>query len=190
MICVGLCSVFLISGASAERIDDIRAWYAKIQESKALSEKKTEFATEDEMLTGTRTVRQYAGKMTAMTVEWGAGDHGSSVEHYYFKDGELFFAFIQNYSWTFVEGGTPEQPATQDSVTENRYYFDGETCIRALTRSASVKDASELEKKIAKVEQKTVEPDANALSAPARAVNLLGAASAEAICAVLEERVE
>ena len=181
--------VLLVQAVSAnpeERVNQIRGWYAEIQKSKAESETKTEFADDEEFLTGTRTVRKYPGNLTAMTVEWGAGDHGGAEEHYYFRDGELFFAYHVLSSWSFVEGGTPEKPLTEDTRKEIRYYFDGATCIRALTRSASARDASTLVKKIASVEQESIEADTDARSAPTRAAKLLNATTDAAICAALE----
>lgn len=181
-----LLMVQVVSANPEEKVAEIRGWYAAIQNAKAESEVKTEFADDEEFLTGTRTVRKYAGNLTAMTVEWGAGDHGWAEEHYYFRNGELFFAYHVLSSWSFVEGGTPEKPLTEDTRREIRYYFDGVECIRALTRSASARDASTLVKKIASVEQESIEVDADARSAPARAGKLLKATTDAAICAALE----
>jgi len=188
------CALFLVVGVVSaspeERVREIRGWYAEIQNSKAESEVEREFSDGEEFLTGTRTVRKYPGKLTAMTVSWGAGDHGWAEEHYYFRNGELFFAYHVLGSWSFVEGGTPEKPLTEDTRRELRCYFDGANCIRVLTRSAKARDASTLEKKIASVEQKSLEVDAEARSLPARAGKLLNATTDAAICAVLEAEEE
>ena len=181
-----LLSSLIASASPDERIAEIRRWYGEIQEGRALSEKKTEFESGDETLSGTRVVRKFADGLSSMTVEWGAGDHGASEEHYYFRNGVLFFVFRIEHSWSFVAGGSPEKPVTEDTRKELRYYFDGAECVRALTRSAVSRDAADLEEKIARVEQTELKITPDLAEPPRRAKALLAAESDAELCEILE----
>lgn len=166
-----------------EKVAEIRKWYAAIDKGKPSAERKVEFKAEDEPLFGSLVARDYADGLQAVTVSYVAGDHGGSDEHYYFKDGVLFFVFEVRSWWQFAPGGTPEQPRTEDRRTEVRYYFDGGTCIRQLRRSATSEDAEKLPAMVAKLEQKPVKPGEDAERLRVRGGKLRKATSAEAVLA-------
>lgn len=173
-------------GGPEARVAEIREWYAAIQGGKPSAERKVEFEADDEPFSGTLVARDYAGGLKAVTVSYVAGDHGGSDEHYYFKDGVLFFVFEVRHRWQFAPGGTPEQPRTEDTRTEVRYYFDAETCIRQLQRSASSDDAEKLPAILAGLEQRAVEPGEEAERIRVRGGKLRGADAADAVLAAFE----
>lgn len=139
-----------------ERVADIRKWYEAVQKVKHIAERKIEFEAESEPFSGDVTVRDFDDGWKTVVVSCG-GEHGGRDEHLYFKDGAIFFAYVVERYWRFHPDSTDEKPKTLDTRTENRYYYDGKTCIRRLTRSAT-DDADKVQAIVGKLEQKQVEP--------------------------------
>lgn len=182
-----LLPLLLITAAHAqeERVAEIRKWYQSVQDGKAANERKIAFEADGEPFSGDLVTREFKGGLKSVTVSYVAGDHGGSEEHYYFKDGELFFAFVVQSSWRFA-GGTEENPETEDTRKEIRYYFDGDACIRQLERSATDKNADKLAAAVAKLEQKKVEPGDDAETIRNRGIKLLAAKDAAAVMAAFD----
>ena len=82
-----------------ERVAEIRGWYNTVQKSEPTAERKIAFEAKSDPLGGDFTAREYDGGLKAVTVSYTAGDHAGIAEHYYFKDGTLFFAYVVSTSW-------------------------------------------------------------------------------------------
>ncbi|WP_193214989.1 hypothetical protein [Luteolibacter marinus] len=140
-----------LHAAPAERVKEIRGWYQTIQEATAKKERTIKF--EDEPLSGTLTVREFDSGFAAVTLSFGA-EHGEGDDHYYFKDGELFFVFSVHTLWQFAPrpGDDGTNPTTVDTRSETRLYYEDGKCIRKLTKSASSEDRDSLPAKVGKME--------------------------------------
>ncbi|MEK7949611.1 hypothetical protein [Luteolibacter soli] len=164
-----------------ERVAEIRKWYDTVQKSKAATERKIAFEAESEPMSGDLTVRDFDGGWQTLVVSYG-GEHVGIDEQYYFKDGALFFVYVVTSYWRFHPDSTDEKPKTVDTRTEDRYYFDGKTCVRRLTRSAT-DDAEKVPAVVAKLEQKRIEPGKEGETHRERAGKLLGAKAAADVLA-------
>lgn len=148
----------------AARADDaadiakIRQSYDKIGKGKPTSTRKIEFKLEDQPMEGTITHRAFEGGLSSVTLSYTAGDHGGADEHFYYTDGAVFFIFVKAYEWRFAPDSTAEKPASVDTLTETRYYIRNGTCVRALKRSATSRNAGKLPALVAKEENKEIEP--------------------------------
>ena len=173
-----------------ERVAEIRKWYDTVQKAKPTAERKIAFEAESEPLIGDVTIREYDDGWKAVVASYGAGDHAMIDEHFYFKEGKLFFSYIVTTYWRFHPDSTDEKPKTVDTRTEDRYYYDGETCIRCLTRSATSEEGDKLAAIVGKLEQKQVdpakEPDKNGKADAKRAGKLLVAKTAAELLAAFE----
>tara|TARA_Y100000815_G_C13333780_1_gene497038 strand:- start:1646 stop:2236 length:591 start_codon:yes stop_codon:yes gene_type:complete len=69
-------------------------------------------------------------------------DHHQAKDQYFIKDGKLFFIFLEKTDWSFVESQAAEN-ATQDKITEERYYIAGDTLINCLTKQYTVRSDAE-----------------------------------------------
>lgn len=143
-------------------IDEIKKLYAKIDTGKPVKTSKIKFSLEGDPMEGTITHFTYEGGLSAIKLSYLAGDHGSSDEHYYYHGEKPFFVFTKDSSWHFGPGGTDENPATIDVLTESRYYFQNSSCIRALRKSVRSGDAKKLPALLAKAKNKNIVPDDNA----------------------------
>jgi hypothetical protein len=162
----------LVHAGPAERVTEIRGWYDTLQKSKPIAERKIVFESDSEPLSGDCTIRDYDGGWQAITLSYGAGDHSYTDEHFYFKDATLFFVYVVAGSWQFAEVSTDDKPTTKDTRSEDRYYYDGDTCVRRLTRSATAEDAEKLPAMVAKLEQKQADPGEKAKEFQTRAARL------------------
>lgn len=154
---VGWCGV-LLAGAE-ERMAEIRNWYGAIQEAKPTSEKEILFEAADEPLAGEMTVRAYPGGLKAITLGYGAGDHGGASEHYYFRNGELFFIFVEESTWRFAGGEDAEgNPKIYVTLRENRYYLKDGKCFRFLTRGVEGIEDETMAAKLKKAPQEVLPP--------------------------------
>ncbi|MCW1924424.1 hypothetical protein OKA05_17795 [Luteolibacter arcticus] len=169
-----------------ERVAEIRQWYDAVQKLKPSAERKIAFEAKDDPLSGDLAVKDFDGGWKSIVVSYSAGDHGEIDEHYYFKDGKLFFAYVVATHWRFHPDSTDENPKTIDTRSEDRYYYDGETCVRRLTCNATSDDAEKLPAMVAKLEQKKVEPGDEAKTQRERAVKLFGAKTAAEVLAAYE----
>jgi hypothetical protein len=173
-----------------ERVAEIRKWYDTVQKAKPAAERKIAFEAESEPMNGDVTIRGFEGGWKTVIASYGAGDHAMIDEHFYFKDGKLFFAYIVTTYWRFHPDSTDEKPKTIDTRTEDRYYYDDKTCIRCLTRSATSEDTDKLAAIVGKLEQKQVDPgkdpDKEKNADPQRAGKLLAAKTAAEVLAAFE----
>lgn len=169
-----------------ERVAEIRKWYDTVQESKPATERKIAFEAEGEPLSGDVTVREFDGGWKMVVASYGAGDHAMIDEHFYCKDGKLFFVYVVTSYWRFHPDSTDDSPKTIDTRTEDRYYYDGKTCVRRLTRNATSEDTKKLAAMVAKLEQKSVEPGEEATTGRERAEKLLGAKTAADVLVAFE----
>lgn len=185
------CLLFLASfglAASAiagpeERIAEIRKWYDTVQKAKLTAERKIAFEAESEPLNGDVTIRDFAGDWKTVAASYGAGDHAMIDEHFHFKDGKLFFAYIVTTYWRFHPESTDEKPKTINTRTEDRYYYDEKTCVRRLTRSATSEETDHLAAIVAKLDQKQIEPGDEAKTKLGSAGKLLTAKTAADVLA-------
>lgn len=186
LLATALVTTSLTQAGPAERMTEIRGWYDTLQKAKPTAERKIEFESESDPLSGDCTIRDYDGGWQAITLSYAAGDHGGADEHFYFKNGTLFFAYVVSSSWQFAEGSTDDKPQTKDTRTEDRYYYDGATCVRRLTRNATAEDAEKLPATVAKLEQKQADPGEEAKELQTRAAGLRDAKDAAAILKTFE----
>jgi hypothetical protein len=172
---------FAVAGVE-DRVAAIRKWYAQIEAAKADSTKSLKFdAAENGPFSGDAVIRWYPGGLASVTVNCSYGDHDSQTDHYYYRNGKLFFMYQVATYWQFSEGSTDTNPKTKDTRTEGRYYFDGDTCVRQLMRTATSSNGEELAKILSKKEQTSQEPDPFAASLPAKAAVLLDATRGQEI---------
>ena len=169
-----------------ERVADIRKWYETVQKAKSTAERKIEFEAESQPMSGDITVRDFDGGWKTVVVSAG-GEHAGADEHLYFKDGALFFAYVVNHYWRFHPDSTDEKPKTLDTRTEDRYYYDGKSCVRRLTRSATG-DADKVDAVVTKLEQKQIEPGDEAKALLERAGKLLVAKTGADVLAAFDVR--
>ncbi|HEY1122068.1 MAG TPA: hypothetical protein VGE67_10730 [Haloferula sp.] len=167
-----------------ERVADIRKWYDTVQKAKHTTERKIAFEAESEPLNGDVTVRDFDGGWKTVVASYGV-EHAGVDEHFYFKDGALFFAYVVSHYWRFHPDSTDEKPKTIDTRTEDRYYYDGKTCVRRLTRSAT-EDVEKVDAVVAKLEQKQVEPGDEAKALFERGGKLLVAKTGADVLASFE----
>jgi hypothetical protein len=175
-------SASVIAGPD-ERVAEIRKWYDTVQKAKPAAERKIAFEAESEPLNGEVTIRDFEGGWKTVSASYGAGDHAMIDEHFHFKDGKLFFAYIVTTYWRFHPESTDEKPKTIDTRTEDRYYYDGKTCVRRVTRSATSEETGQLAAIVAKLEQKQIEPGDEAKTKLASAGKLLAAKTAADVLA-------
>ena len=167
-----------------ERVADIRKWYDTVQKAKHATERKITFEAESELFSGDVTVRDFDGGWKTLVVSYGV-EHAGLDEHLYFKDGALFFAYVVNHYWRFHPDSTDEKPKTVDTRTEDRYYYDGNSCVRRLTRSAT-DDVDKVDAVVGKLEQKQVEPGDEAKALLERAGKILAAKTSADVLAAFE----
>lgn len=133
--------------------------FSQIQASKPDSTQKIPFNLKDDPMEGTITKRTYAKGKQAITLDYLAGDHGGSTEHYYFENGELVFAFVKDTHWNFSTNATATSAKTEDTLTERRFYFRKGKCLRALERSVTTSNAKKLAGLIQEKANKEVSPE-------------------------------
>ncbi len=180
-------AVSLASADVEDRVSQIRKWYAAIDEGQPVSMKTYELEVADDLFTGKATVRHYADGLASVTVDYTAGDHGGGTDHYYFRNGDLFFVYEVTDSWQFAPGGTTEDPKTIDTRTERRFYYDAGSCVRQLERTVTGPEGDKLAVRLSEMEQQEVEPDGSATMHGDRAKALLNAESAGEITAIYFE---
>jgi hypothetical protein len=168
-----------------EKVSDIRGWYETIQKAKPTKERKVPFEADAEPVSGDLVVRDYEGGWKAVTLSLGA-EHGGADEHFYFKDGVLFFAHVVTTHWQFAGEKDDGTSAVAETRKEDRYYYDGENCVRQLSRSATFTDEKDPAAQLAKVAQKTVEPGDESKKLRRRAIALRDATTGEAVIRALE----
>ena len=171
-----------VMGGQEDRLADIRKWYGQIQSAKPASKQEILFEAANEPLAGEMTVRKYAGGLMAITLGYGAGDHGGADEHYYFRNGELFFIFVEESTWRFTgEEGADGNPKVHTTLRELRYYLDGGKCFRLLDRKIAGPSTDDLEKKLRKMAQKSLKPGDDAVEIIQRGQTLAKAKNARDI---------
>jgi hypothetical protein len=131
------------------RIEGIRAKYQEIRADQRL--KKSEFGLTCAGGEGSGQVRLFEKNGAIQRAELHVTDagHGEDTYHFYYDQGKVIFALYGAGAWSFAGGGTPEKPATKDSVTQFRYYYhDGNSilCIKKHAEGPTEKIGSLLEK--------------------------------------------
>ncbi|GAA5483244.1 hypothetical protein [Haloferula sargassicola] len=189
ILCLFVASIALASAEVEDRIAQIRKWYAAIDDGKPVSEKTLKFEQEGDPFSGTVSIRHFPDGLAAVTVDYVAGDHGGGTDHYYFRNGDVFFIYLVGQSWRFAEGGTPDKPVTEDTRREDRYYYDEEgKCVRHLSRAATSKDPDALPTILSQKKQEDVPPDVEAEFHAGRAKPLLNAATAQEVLEIYLEQ--
>lgn len=137
-----------------DRIKEIRSQYTAI-EAAATKGEEIKFEAENDPLSGTLTRFMKDGKLVKAVLSYAAGDHGGADERFYFQDGKVVFIHVTDSFWRF--GGKPQangEPGTIDEGTEFRIYLHEGKVIRNLTRKATVGSGEDLNKALAKAENK------------------------------------
>ena len=180
------------AGAEPEgRMAEIRKWYDAVQEGKATAERGIKFEAKDEPLSGEVTVREYGEGLKAVTLSYSAGDHGGADEHYYYREGELFFVFLEQSMWVFAGQETPEGVSiTRDTLTEQRLYLEKGACFRLLRREASGTDVEKVSALLKKAAQKEVKPDDETAEVIGRGQSLLTVKTAGEVLKVFAAELE
>lgn len=137
-----------------------RALYTKIQAQKPVTTQEIPFDLKGDPMEGTITRYTFQDGLSAIALSYIAGDHGTRSEHFYFKDGKLFFILTKDNYWNFANPGADGQPTTKDTLVETRYYLNAEEhCLRALRRSATAGDGTKLPTLIAQQRNEVVDPN-------------------------------
>ncbi len=179
-----LCLTASVLAGPEERVTEIRGWYETIQKAKPSKERKIPFEHEHDPFSGNVVVRDYEGGWKAITVTLEA-EHGGADEHFYYKDGALFFAHVVTTHWQFAGEKDDGTSVVAETRKEDRYYYEGETCVRQLSRSAKTTDEKDPAAQLAKVEQKSVKPGEESKELRLRAVALRDAKTNEAVLRAL-----
>lgn len=111
-----------------EIVTQIRQWFAQTIEKEHLMQRDTTFplgyTTE-----GTEMVSyKLNGDLARLKVSM-YGETGYMVEDYYVKDGQMYFAYIQNHIYN-THMLDPEFDASKTTVKEDRFYYNNQTLIR------------------------------------------------------------
>ena len=157
-----------------QQIGAIRALYGKIGKAKETKAETLKFELKDDPMEGTITRRSFEGGLMAIKLAHTLGDHDSTEQNFYYKDGKLFFIFVQDSSWEFAPGGTEENPKTKDTLRETRYFVQDGAVLRALRRSVSSTGDKNLGEQISKAENEEFKPPAGDGYLFKRAEALLG----------------
>jgi ribosomal protein L30E len=67
-------------------------------------------------------------------------DHHDAVDQYFVQDSLLFFVYQKRLSWNFVSAGV--EGATEDKITESRFYLVGDKPIRCLEKKYTISSVS------------------------------------------------
>lgn len=118
------------------RVLAIRERYAEIEADPGLAPRSFDHACPGGE--GGAKVRVFERNGVAHKAEVELSMPGHSADGYslYYDKGKVMFALYTMSGWSFAEGGTPEKPATRDTVTEYRYYFDGGKAFSCLKKHA------------------------------------------------------
>jgi hypothetical protein len=155
-IMTGLMSVMAANEATP--LAKIRTWYHAIQEGKASGEEKIKFQVDNASLGGEMVIRDYADGLKAITISYSAGDHGSAVEHFYYRKGILFFVFLEQLHRSLTDELDAEgAPVTRDTRVEQRVYLEDGKYFRLLRRKATGKSTENVKKLLAETAQSKVE---------------------------------
>lgn len=149
----------VITTPSADNVDPIevvQAVYTDVEQlftSAKLKLDSIDYTCEETGEAGQLNFYSYQGELRLVRHDYSAGDHFGATENYYVKDGELYFAFIENVAWSFdaeYPSEDPTVPPTKDEITEYRYYYHAAqagsepTPIRCLQKDYVLRSAVEL----------------------------------------------
>jgi hypothetical protein len=67
-------------------------------------------------------------------------DHHEAVDQYFVQDSLLYFVYQKRLSWNFVSAGV--EGATEDKITESRFYLLGDKPIRCLEKKYTISSVS------------------------------------------------
>ncbi len=147
-VSVGVCMAL----PTEEIIKQIRADYNRI-ESASLESESFRFAPSDDPMEGTLTRYYLNDELVKIHFSYVAGDHGGADESYYYDQGELFFIYISDSSWSFTgKTNANGESETIDTFQEHRIYVAGNHSIRYLLKAARSKKPEEGPSALAKAE--------------------------------------
>lgn len=150
------CAASLADDGVEKKLKLIRGWYDSIESDKSLKQQviqaKTELPYEPKLI---RFITK-DGELKKLQIEL-QSDHGFTHESYYFHEGDLFFIYSADEYWQFAGTGKEAEPETIDVGAQQRFYFDGGTCIRALGKQIETKDGGKLRELLKKAENKPLE---------------------------------
>lgn len=154
LVAIALCAPVssLIANDTEDRIQSIRAEYHATENAKLTAR---EISLDDGgELTKLTKYRDQEGEVVKMVFVSG-GDHGGATDHYYFKDGELYFIYQSQSYWSF----DPErgEGATIDTGREQRIYYAGDRVLRHLVKEVKTGKADAVATLLAKAENQSVE---------------------------------
>lgn len=81
------------------------------------------------------------GELKIVKHSYAEYSHFSSTENYFIKNGDPFFIFKDEISWSF-DGGSPEKPETKDDIKEKRFYIVNNKAIKCLEKEYTLKSNS------------------------------------------------
>ncbi|GEM_PF-4460713 len=140
------------------QIKQIQKRYDAIESDQSLKRQliqaKTELPYEPKLIRFT----DAEGELKKIQIEL-QSDHGFTHESYFFHQGRLFFIYAVDEYWQFVgaDKNKTGSPETMDVGSQQRYYFEGDKCIRALEKQAETKQADQLRALLKKAENKPLE---------------------------------
>ncbi|MCB1233164.1 MAG: hypothetical protein KDN19_23170 [Verrucomicrobiae bacterium] len=134
-----------------DRIKSIRADY-NATESAELTAKEISFDGGSELAELTK-YRNREGEIVKLKYVTGS-DHSAVTDYFYFKNGELYFIYQSQGSWSFDPKGG--ESATIDTGREQRIYYDGDRVIRHLVKEVKSRDPDAISKLLADAENQSV----------------------------------
>ena len=186
-IMTGLASALMSSVAAneASALAEIRTWYHAIEQGKASGEEKITFQGDKASLAGEMVIRDYADDLKVITLSYSTGDHGSAVEHFYYRKGVLFFVFLEQlHCRSTDEVDAKGAPVTRDTRVEQRVYLDDGKYFRLFRRKATGKSTEDVKKLLEETPQSKVEAGDGTAEYIQRGRGLLAAKNGEEVLQV------
>ena len=125
----------VVSSTNVEsQVKTIQQWYQKIESDKSLTKMKIVPKEKDAFIQITRFTNKQGEVQKVLFTQFSS--HGVSEETYYYHKGELFFIYSTGSYWKFSGADKNGKTKTVDIGIQDRYYFSGGKCIKALTKRA------------------------------------------------------
>lgn len=137
-----------------EIIKKIRSDYNRV-ENASLQSETFHYASSDDPMEGMLTRYYLEDELVKIHFSYVAGDHGGAEETYYYDQGDVFFIYISDSSWSFT-GKTlaSGESETIDTFRQHRVYVAGNQAVRYLLKTASSKNPEEGPERLAKAENR------------------------------------
>lgn len=128
-----------VQAKNIESVEDIKLVFNQLQAQLNADEMDSVSVEYDCNGEKSGTITYYSDKNNVRVIKHSYGEysHFSADEEYYLKDDKLFFVFVKETAWGFIEGGT------QDNIEEKRIYIVKDEPIQCLNKKYAIKSTTE-----------------------------------------------